>query len=245
MNPREVYERNPHFTGREEQFKLRPHEWEVYVRLDGRRSLQEVGEARRLDLTWIVSAVTRLEQLELIRVVEVGLEEFHQRFVNGAAPALIVAPATTPESGPAPAAAADGKRLSFSIRRGESLANRASAPVEPSAAAASVKDVPVPALAPIAEDFHLKPLLDFIIGHSGGGTVGQLAVYRVFLKVPNELLRQAGIRSLNLVGADFTINDPMLKRSLLAAVEEVLGRPYTPPAPVHAAAAASPEMLTS
>ncbi len=72
----------------------------------------------------------------------------------------------------------------------------------------------------------LRELLDFVIQHAGGGTKGQLAVYRIFLKVPTTLLRDSGIRSLNVVTSDLEISDPTLRSAILAAVEEVLGEPY-------------------
>lgn len=232
MNPREVYERHPASAGREAQCKLRPHEWDLLLRIDGQRTVQELGAACKLDLPWIASDIERLQELELVRVVEVGLEEYQQRFVRSREPAPKPAsppPAAEPAD-PRPAATTDGKRVSFSLRRGEgTTASRpAAAPVEPPSFAAPV---PVPSAPAPVEEHRLKPLLDFITGHSGGGTVGQLAAYRVFLKVPNDLLRQAGIRSLNLVGEDFAIRDANVWRLLLNAVEEVIGRRYVPPAP--------------
>lgn len=230
LNPREVYERNPDFTGQEEQFRLRPYEWEFYLRLDGCRTVMEICEARKLTVEWVIPMLERLQGLGLIRVVEISMAEFYRRFVD--VPAAEPAPRAAPAGENAPVPAADAKRVSFSLR------NKAAAPVTPAAPppppvpasrpALATAAMPVPALAAAGEELPLKPLLDFVIGHSGGGTVGQLAAYRVFLKVPNDLLRQAGIRSLNLVREDFTIRDPALKRALLTAVEDVLGRAYVP-----------------
>ena len=223
MHPREVFEHNPDFSGYEEQFKLRPYEWELYLWFDGRRTVQEISEARKVELSRVAVIVERLQKLALIRVVEIGLDEFHCRFVE--------APATVPT--------ADGKRVSASLRH---------TPVAPATE-------PVPVLVPTIqmetdstrvrmsargaisaqEELHLQGLIDFIIAGAGGGTVGQLAVYRVFLKAPNELMKQVGITSLNLAGTDFIIRNAELQRILLGAVEEVLGRPYNPPPQSHRA----------
>ena len=231
MNPREVYERNPVDNGREAECKLRPHEWDLYLRLDGLRTLQEISVVCRLDLQWIVSDVERLQQLELVRVVELDLEEYQQRFVKSrettsVAPAIVPIPAPAPAPVPAekPADPTEGKRVSFSLRRSDSAGFRPAAPVAPTVPTRPTASVR------LTEEHHLKPLLDFITSHSGGGTVGQLAAYRVFLKVPNDLLRQAGIKSLNLVSEDFVVRDSHLWRVLLNAVEEVLGKNYVPPA---------------
>ena len=216
MNPREVYERNPAGTDHEAACKLRPHEWDLYLRLDGLRTLQEIGAACKLDLLWIVSDIERLQQLNLVRVVELDLEEYQQRFVKSREMIPTVPTAPSAASAAKPAGPAEGKRVSFSLRRGETTAS----PPAPAA--------PPPAPAKPAQEHRLKPLLDFITAHSGGRTVGQLAAYRVFLKVPNDLLRQAGIKSLNLVSEDFAVHDVHLWRVLLNAVEEVLGKRYVP-----------------
>ena len=217
MNPREIYERNPADSNREAQCKLRPHEWDLYLRLDGLRTLQEISAACKLDLQWIVSDIERLQQLELVRIVELDLAEYQQRFIKSRE-----AVPDSPRPTEKPMETAEGKRVSFSLRRGEHAATRTMAPVPPPAVSH-----PSPPTNPV-EEHHLKPFLNFITSRSGGGTVGQLAAYRVFLKVPNDLLRQAGIRSLNLVGDDFTVRDPHLWRTLLNAVEEVLGERYVP-----------------
>jgi len=74
----------------------------------------------------------------------------------------------------------------------------------------------------------LKPLIDFIVKQAGGGTTGQLAVYRVFLKVPLDLLHRAKIRSFQLVDETFEIHSPQLAQIILAAVRETLGVEYVP-----------------
>ena len=143
-------------------------------------------------------------------------------------PAIPAAPSAVPSEKPADPI--EGKRVSFSLRRGETTARPFASAPPPARPAAPAK---------AAQEHRLKPLLDFITAHSGGGTVGQLAAYRVFLKVPNDLLRQAGIKSLNLVSEDFAVRDPHLWRVLLNAVEEVLGKRYVPPAAPAAKLAAA------
>lgn len=67
--------------------------------------------------------------------------------------------------------------------------------------------------------------------HAGGGLRGKLAVYRLFLRVPNEQVRAAGIESLNFVDDRLEIVDPATRDAILEAVLAVTGRPYPlPPA---------------
>lgn len=79
---------------------------------------------------------------------------------------------------------------------------------------------------PLPDSLSLRSVLDFVMGHAGGGNRGQLAVYRTFLKVPASQLRESGIKSLDLATSEVQITDPALQASILNAVHAVVGRPY-------------------
>ena len=66
-------------------------------------------------------------------------------------------------------------------------------------------------------------MVEYITKQAGGGTLGQLATYRVLLQVPPELLRESGIRSLEFDNSsDIEIKNPELQLALVAAVERTL-----------------------
>lgn len=77
-----------------------------------------------------------------------------------------------------------------------------------------------------AEPLRLKPILDFIRQRSGGGSLGQMAVYRVFLKISPELLKRSGMDTVNLDDDILVVEDPALTIELLQAVREVVGEAY-------------------
>ena len=81
--------------------------------------------------------------------------------------------------------------------------------------------VPSAAPAPTA-GWPLRPILD-AIGRKGGGVVGQLLAYRVFLRVPADLLDRAGLHSLSLADNGFIIRDPELYAALCRSAREVAG----------------------
>ncbi len=70
--------------------------------------------------------------------------------------------------------------------------------------------------------WRLRPLLDAIIARSGG-LAGQFLVYRIFLRLPAELVAAAGIKSLSLVSDDFKIYDPQLREAICEAAREMAG----------------------
>lgn len=81
-----------------------------------------------------------------------------------------------------------------------------------------------------AEGWRLRPLLDAIVRRGGGGVQGQLLAYRVFLRVPAELLDRAGLHSLNLAEADFVIRDAELHAAIRRSMCEVAGMADDSPA---------------
>ncbi|MBW8781541.1 MAG: hypothetical protein JF599_06610 [Verrucomicrobia bacterium] len=104
-------------------------------------------------------------------------------------------------------------------------------PPEPAVEVSFSPDFPEEASEPAEErppGLHLKSVINFIVQHAGGGTVGQLAVYRVFLRVPAALLQAANIRSLKMVDESLTLHSPELIAAVLRAVRETLHVEYEP-----------------
>jgi hypothetical protein len=90
---------------------------------------------------------------------------------------------------------------------------------------------PAPAAAPagpgVGSNGHgvlLKPVIDFIQNSAGSGTLGQLTVYRVFLKIPPHLLKEARIQSVKFVNDDFRIESPELQQAIRSAVKRTLNK---------------------
>ncbi|RMH87313.1 MAG: MarR family transcriptional regulator [Calditrichaeota bacterium] len=76
----------------------------------------------------------------------------------------------------------------------------------------------------VSRPFRLKPVLDYIERTAGNGKIGNFAVYRVFLKISPEALKEAGITSLKNIPEDLLISSPRFKRELIAAVQKTTGR---------------------
>jgi len=77
--------------------------------------------------------------------------------------------------------------------------------------------------APRPRKLRLGALIEFVVGHSPSRTEGQLAVYRVFLRVPPDLLKRNGIKSLSLVDNQTEVEDAELIEALEFAVKEAVG----------------------
>ena len=103
---------------------------------------------------------------------------------------------------------------------------------------AAIITPPAPPLAPQpargAGPMRLKAVVDFIVSQVGNSSLGQLVVYRVFLRVPPQLLQAEDIASVHLLNDQSVVKTEALKQAIASSVMQVLKRPL--PDSVFAAA---------
>lgn len=87
--------------------------------------------------------------------------------------------------------------------------------------------------------YKLKPLFDFIIDQAGGDALpkvaAQLAVYRVFRRVPRELVLADNINSLNIADPTIEVHNKELYDAIVRAIEATFGVKYDSKQAKHAA----------
>ncbi|MES2572432.1 MAG: helix-turn-helix domain-containing protein [Verrucomicrobiota bacterium] len=83
---------------------------------------------------------------------------------------------------------------------------------------------------PAKKAFPLKPLLDFVRESVSDRTLGQLAVYRLFMTVPEPLLQASRLASVNLDDATLMLTDEKLVEALVSGAATIVGRPFEAPA---------------
>ncbi|MBV8281137.1 MAG: hypothetical protein JO347_03620, partial [Candidatus Eremiobacteraeota bacterium] len=98
---------------------------------------------------------------------------------------------------------------------------------------------PLPRVAVGITGYKLKPLLDFIIDQAGGKALpkiaAQLAVYRVFRRVPRELVLADNIHSLKIGDPTIEVHNKDLYDAIVRAIETTFGVKYEPSAANSAA----------
>lgn len=110
------------------------------------------------------------------------------------------------------------------------LAARANPRPESAKAATQVPSVaaskPVEAAAaPGAGAWPIRPVLEAIRRKAGeDAMLSQLLAYRVFLRVPAQLLEESGIRSVSLIDPNLMITSPALREALAKSLQEVTGQ---------------------
>ena len=208
MDPEQIYQRRSGFEENVKDLRLRKSIWDLAFAFDGIRSLAEVRQCCGLDEPAFERAMRALLQLNLIEERLLTLSEYQESSAlkqNGA-----VTPTVDP---PAPITARIGRNgggIRRKIQAGTPRFDTASVELQPQA-----PETPKP--------FRLKPAIDFIMVQSGGGTLGQLAVYRVFMRVPADLMKRAKIHSLSLVDETVEITDLELQHAIMRAINQTMG----------------------
>jgi len=93
------------------------------------------------------------------------------------------------------------------------------------AAAMTVHSAPVSAAAPASGAWPIRPVLDALRRKAGeDAMLSQLLAYRVFLRVPAQLLEDSGIRSVSLIDPNLMITSPALREALARSLQDVTGQ---------------------
>lgn len=78
--------------------------------------------------------------------------------------------------------------------------------------------------------YKLKPLFDFIVDQAGGNALpkiaAQLAVYRVFRRVPRELMVADNIHSFSIGDPTIEVHNKQLYDAIVRAIEATFGVKY-------------------
>jgi len=94
--------------------------------------------------------------------------------------------------------------------------------LEPGLPASTPTPGPVPAGS--GKAWPIRPLLEALRRKAGDDAlVAQLLAYRVFLRVPAQLLEDSGIRSISLIDPDLMLNNGALKEALASSLRDVTG----------------------
>jgi hypothetical protein len=236
------YVRADDYASRVDSLEFSNQVWSVFGQFSQPRSGTEIASALRLAPEAVQTALRRLVDSKLIRKQAPGAASAAKvappaktaSAPSPAKPAAKAAPASAPAPAAAPAAA--GKRVVtiapaaapatapvVSLRLSSERALKA-----PKAPLVNLK-LGGPAAAPEpCAPWKLRPILDAIGAHAGGGVAGQLLVYKVFLQLPPDILKAAGLESLSVVDDHFTVTHPSLRPALVEAARRHANFDITP-----------------
>ena len=248
MTGTEIYKRTPGFDQDASTIRLHAPQWKVLLAFDGQRSLAEVALSQEVSFAEALPLTEKFLEEGWIEEQPITLDQYLKR--TGAAdvstigaaitPAIVLhearpveeAPPAPPPSTPAPPAAQQptpkGPPPPLPTRPATPVAASSPSPAAPRSPVVKPTPAPVPPppSAPKGKGpMRLKAVVDFIVSQVGNNSLGQLMVYRIFLRVSPQLLQEEDIASVHLVNDPSVVQNEQLQSGIEEATMEVLKRP--------------------
>jgi hypothetical protein len=197
LDPEIRYTRTKDFESKVAGLELSPEVWSAFSLLEQPVNAREIAAALLVSVTVAQQALEALLAAGIVQPKAIGWSEFAQK----------------PKS-PIPAATRALGDAIVSIRIAPA------APRTPASVSLRLGAPPAESAAPAAvavKGWKLRPALDAIGAAAGGGIPGQLLICKVFLLIPPDILKGAGVESVSSVGPDFVLTDTRLRDTLVQA----------------------------
>jgi hypothetical protein len=224
MTGTEIYKRTPAYENEAQTIRLHAPHWKLLLAFDGQRSLAEVALSAEIPFAEGLPLTQKFLDQGWIEEMPITLAQYLKRTgavdlssIGAAVPPSVVlhGPKDTSE---APAAPHVPPPLP---PPNPTSARPTDAPAKP----ASVPTiVPPPSGSAPRPPMRLSAVVDFITSLVGNISLGQLLVYRVFLRVPPELLLAEDVASVHLAHDTSLIKGDKLQRAIADAVQAVAKR---------------------
>ena len=219
MTGTEIYKRSDRYEREASTIRLHAPQWKLLLAYDGQRSLAEVALSADVSFAQALPLTEKFLANGWIEEQPITLDQYLKR--TGA-----------------PDVSAIGAAVPPAVVLHQPKPEPVSPPLPPPLAP---KTTAVPTATPAAVPpklprgpMKLSAVVDYITSLVGNIALGQLLVYRVFLRVPPELLQAEDIASVHLVKDTSLIRSEELQKAIASAVLEVAERPL--PDGVYAAA---------
>jgi hypothetical protein len=221
MTGTEIYKRTPTYEREARNIRLHAPQWKLLLAYDGQRSLAEVALSAEIPFADALPLTKKFLDQALIEEQPITLDQYLKRTgahdlssLTSAVPAAEVL--HQPQS-------------EFSQATSAPAMPHAPPPLPATSSASQPKEAsPKPDHPPTATSSHpamkLSAVVDFITSLSGNISLGQLLVYRVFLRVPPELLLAEDVASVHLVNDTSLIKGDKLQKAIASAVNDVAKR---------------------
>jgi len=217
MTGTEIYKRTAVYDREAGTIRLHAPQWKLLLAFDGQRSLAEVALSADVSFAEALPLTERFLTQEWIEEQPITLDQYLKRTgaPNVSALGSVVPPAVV-----------------LHEPRAETPAPAPASPLPPPLAPkVAAPPLPIPVIAPVTSrplprgPMRLSAVVDYITSLVGNTSLGQLLVYRVFLRVPSDLLQAEDIASVHLVNDTSLIRGEALQKAIANAVNEVAKRP--------------------
>ena len=215
-----IYQPKRNWNELSEEAKLRQWEWRILVAFDGIRTLGQAMEHTGLKREEMAALLQKFHTLDLLEEREVSFADFlkseamhqdEQETVGIAGQPLRVMPPATAIPNPPQIPQIHPLPPAPQVTQPSRFIPLPSPGALPAQAVRGVRKL------------NLKAVMNFIASQVGGDVnAGQLAVYRVFMRVDTKLLKRNGITSLRFQ-EDRIVSDAELEEAILGSTRKALG----------------------
>jgi hypothetical protein len=245
MTGTEIYKRTPAYEAQAREIRLHAPHWKLLLAYDGQRSLSEVALSVEVSFAEALPLTQKFLDEGWIEEQPITLEQYLKRVgAKDILPGAAVPPPTVLHEPGKPTAMASAP-VAPAVSAPPAIAPRPPAiqtppPLPPSTLAltpaepVSFEVAKAPPLKMEGRAMKLSAVVDFITSLVGNLAIGQILVYRVFLRVPPELLMAEDIASVYLVNDSSLITSEKLQKAIIDAVNAVAKKAL--PDSVYAAA---------
>jgi hypothetical protein len=201
----EVFKRTTTYEREAPSIRLHAPQWKLLLAFDGQRSLAEVALSASTPFSEALAQTEVFLKNDWIAEQPITLDEYLKRasasgsFSGGVIPPSVVLHEPKPEAARPEAKPENGTPPATAASR------------EPAASARG--------------PMRLSAIVDYIVSLAETIPLGQLLAYRVFLRVPPEILQSEEIVSIHLVDDTSIIRTSALQKAIAAAVQEIAKRP--------------------
>ena len=205
MTGNEIYQRTETYERTARTIRLHAPEWKLLLAFDGDRSLAEIAQSLNSPLDEALFLAAKFLSQAWIEEAPLTLDQYLKRTGADTPPSI----QNPPSGGGTPPPIQNPPAFTpLPVQPPQLPGNPASAPT----------DIP-------QGPMRLSAVVDYIISLMGNTALGRLLVYRVFLRVPSDLLQAEGIASVRLVNDPHLIRQRKLQEAIARAVSEVTKRP--------------------
>jgi hypothetical protein len=212
MTGTEIFKRTATYETEARAIRLHAPQWKLLLAFDGQRTLAEVALSAGVSFADALPLTEKFLNQEWVEEQPITLDQYLKRT---GAPDVTSIGATVPPA------------VILHAPRQETAPTPSPQPRDvPAAPRVAEAPPPPPTLANTPRGpMRLSAVVDYITSLVGNTALGQLLVYRVFLRVPPELLQAEDIVSVLLVNDSSLIRGEALQQAIALAVDAVAKRP--------------------
>lgn len=208
MTGTEIYKRTSVYDRDASGIRLHAPEWKLLLAYDGQRSLAEVALSAEVSFADALPLTEKFLGQGWIEEQPITLDQYLKRTgaptvsaIGSAVPPAVILHSPRPKTVALP-------------------------PPPPSFAAEKTGTTPLPVIPAKSSrgPLRLDALVHYLISLADNHALGQILVYRVFLRVPPELLQAEDIASVHLVDDSSLIRGEKLQQAIANAVQQLAQR---------------------